>query len=227
MKKFLVVCAAATLCCSLVSAQEAEDAGSGAVLSIIPRLDAGMLYDFEGKEASFSFGNTSLYTLFEGNISQNWSFSIANHWVASDGWAGGAFNDAIGTPTADLYSFHLPFQGVETCDPNFLDWAYLTYSPGDFSFSLGKVVLLFGGWESDEYDFADFSFKSSDTSVLSIETIRDRELVVYHPAKAGTVDVTMTYKDGTPDAISRRVNASILASAIPALCWCGNVSDSE
>lgn len=161
MRKYLVVCAAMMLLCSLVRAQEAEDAGSGAVLSIIPRLDAGMLYDFEGKEASFSFGNTSLYTLFEGNISQNWSFSIANHWVASDGWAGGAFNDAIGTPTADLYSLHLPFKGVETCDPNFLDWAYITYSPGDFSFSLGKVVLLFGGWESDEYDFDVNPFSAS------------------------------------------------------------------
>jgi len=153
MRKYLVVCAAMTLLCSLVRAQEAEDSGSGAVLSIIPRFDAGLLYDFDGKEASFSFGNTSLYTLFEGNFSEQWSFSIANHWVASDGWAGGAFNDAIGTPTADLYSLHLPFKGVEASDWNFLDWAYVTFAPGDFSFTLGKQMLLVGGWEFDDYDF--------------------------------------------------------------------------
>ena len=153
MRKYLVVCAAMMLLCSLVHAQEAEDAGSGAVLSIIPRLDAGILYDFDAKEASFSFGNTSLYTLFEGNISQNWSFSIANHWVGSDGWAGGSFHDGVADPTASLYQIHLPFKGVEACEWNFLDWAYITFAPGDLSFTLGKQMLLVGGWEFDDYDF--------------------------------------------------------------------------
>ena len=153
MRKYLVVCAAMTLLCSLVHAQEAEDAGSGAVLSVIPRFDAGMLYDFDGKEASFSFGNTSLYTLFEGNFSQNWSFSIANHWVGSDGWAGGDFHDALIDPTVGLYEIHKPFGGVDACDWNFLDWAYITFSPGDFSFTVGKQPLLLGGWEFDDYDF--------------------------------------------------------------------------
>ena len=161
MRKYLVVCAAITLLCSLVRAQEAEDAGSGAVLSVIPRLDAGMLYDFDGKEASFSFGNTSLYTLFEGSFSQNWSFSIANHWAGSDGWAGGDFNDAIWTPTSELYEFHMPFSGADACDVNFLDWAYVTYSPGDFSFTVGKQPLLLGGWEFDEYDFDINPFNAS------------------------------------------------------------------
>ena len=153
MRKYLVVCAAITLLCSLVRAQEAEDAGSGAVLSVIPRFDAGMLYDFDGKEASFSFGNTSLYTLFEGNISQNWSFSIANHWAGSDGWAGGDFHDALVDPTVSLYEIHWPLGGVEACEWNFLDWAYVTFAPGDFSFTVGKQSLLVGGWEFDDYDF--------------------------------------------------------------------------
>ena len=153
MRKYLVVCAAMMLLCSLVRAQEAEDAGSGAVLSVIPRFDAGMLFDFDGKEASFSFGNTSLYTLFEGNISEKWSFSIANHWVGSDAWGGGSFGDAIGTPTADLYHLHLPFKGLEASDWNFLDWAYITFSPGALSFTLGKQAMLLGGWEFDDYDF--------------------------------------------------------------------------
>ena len=161
MRKYLVVCAAMMLLCSLVHAQEAEDAGSGAVLSVIPRFDAGMLYDFDAKEASFSFGNTSLYTLFEGDISQNWSFSIANHWVASDGWAGGAFGDAIATPTADLYQLHLPLKGVGAHEGNFLDWAYVTFAPGDLSFTLGKQMLLVGGWEFDDYDFDVNPFNAS------------------------------------------------------------------
>jgi hypothetical protein len=161
MRKYLVVCAATMLLCSLVHAQEAEDAGSGAVLSVIPRFDAGMLYDFDAKEASFSFGNTSLYTLFEGNISQNWSFSIANHWVGSDGWAGSAFGDAIATPTSDLYQLHLPLKGEGFNEGNFLDWAYLTFAPGDLSFTLGKQMLLVGGWEFDDYDFDVNPFNAS------------------------------------------------------------------
>ena len=151
MKKFLVVFAAMTLCCFLVRAQEADDAGRGAVLSFIPRIDAGAVYDTDAKEASFSFGNTSFYTIFEGNISQKWSFSVMNHWIASDAWAGKVFKDAVGTPTDDLYRFN-GFLSEKNAN-NFCDWAYITYSPGPFSFSLGKQVLLMGGYEFDDYDF--------------------------------------------------------------------------
>jgi len=147
MKKILVVCAAITLSCFLVRAQEAEDTGRGAGLSIIPRLDAGILHS---DETSFSFGNTSLYTLFEGNITENWSFSVANHWGASD-WGGTSFEDGILTPTADLYNLYLPFSGES--GNNFLDWAYITYAPGSWAFSLGKMPLIVGGFEFDEYDF--------------------------------------------------------------------------
>ena len=151
MKKFLVVCAVMMLPCFLVRAQEAEDAGRGAVLSFIPRFDAGVLYDSDEKTSSFSYGNTSFYTLFEGNISDKWSFSFQNHWLASDAWAGRNFKDAIGKPTEDLYVFN----GIKTDKNgnNFCDWAYVTFSPGPFAFSLGKQMLLMGGWEYDDYDF--------------------------------------------------------------------------
>ena len=148
MKKILVVCAAMTLLCSLVHAQEAEDTGRGAGLSIIPRLDAGILHT--GGETLFSFGNTSLYTLFEGNISENWSFSVANHWIASD-WGCDNFQEGIVDPTVGLYSIYVPFYG--DYGNNFLDWAYITYAPGSWEFSLGKMPLIVGGWEFDEYDF--------------------------------------------------------------------------
>ena len=155
MKRFLVVCAAAMLCCSLAKGQEAEDSGRGAGLSIIPRIDAGVLYDGENKAFSFTFGNTSLYTLFEGNITDSWSFSLCNHWVASD-YSSGTFGDALLEPTKGLYHLNLPGgigSSVASNANNFVDWAYVTWAPGDFEFTLGKQVLLMGGFEFDDYDF--------------------------------------------------------------------------
>ena len=149
MKKFLVVCAAATLCCSLVSAQEAEDAGRGAELSIVPRLDAGIFRSHEDKSTSFNFGNTSLYTFFEGNISESWSFSLSNHWVASD-WGANDIAWGILAPTKDLYRLSRPFGGEAF--NNFVDWAYVTYAPGSFEFTLGKMPMIVGGFEFEEND---------------------------------------------------------------------------
>lgn len=149
MKRFLVVCAAATLCCSLVSAQEAEDTGRGAELSIVPRLDAGVFRSVEDKSTSFNFGNTSLYTFFEGNISENWSFALSNHWVASD-WGANDIAWGILAPTKDLYRLSRPFGGEAF--NNFVDWAYVTYAPGSFEFTLGKMPMIVGGFEFEEND---------------------------------------------------------------------------
>ena len=80
MKKFLVVCVAALLPCFLVSAQEADDAGTGVGLSVIPRIDLTPEFYPDGGH-SFTLGNSSLYSLFEGNISESVSFSVANHWA--------------------------------------------------------------------------------------------------------------------------------------------------
>ena len=153
MRKYLVVCAAMTLLCSLVRAQEAEDAGSGAVLSIIPRLDAGIIYGaLDGDEEALipTFGNTSLYTLFEGTFAGNWSFSMANHWYGVDPWGENAKGVFL-TPAADLYHFNVP--GLGNNAYNFLDWAYITWAPAPFEFTLGKQVTLMGGFEFDDYDF--------------------------------------------------------------------------
>ncbi|MBR1872508.1 MAG: hypothetical protein IJ795_04805 [Bacteroidales bacterium] len=149
MKKFLVVCAAAMLCCSLAFAQEAEDTGRGAELSIIPRLDAGILYERESKAFMPLLGNTSLYTLFEGNFSDSWSFSLCNHWLASD-WGYGNFSDDLWGPIKGLYHLNIPGKAVNA--NNFVDWLYVTYAPGDFELTLGKQVLLMGGFEFDDYD---------------------------------------------------------------------------
>ncbi|MBR6865417.1 MAG: hypothetical protein IKM75_11250, partial [Bacteroidales bacterium] len=91
---------------------------------------------------AFTLGNTSLYSLFEGNITENLSFSVANHWAGfysvDESWA---------EDTKALYRNTLKRTS------NWLDWAYLTYSFGDFSISLGKDMMTTGGIEFDDYDF--------------------------------------------------------------------------
>ena len=151
MKKILVVCAAITLSCFLVRAQEAEDTGSGAGLSVISRLDAGVNFD-SSEGTFFNFGNTSLYTLFEGNISENWSFSVANHWIGSD-WTSAGFLDGLLAPTELLITntLNYPFSGY--AGNSLFDWAYITYNMGSWEFSGGKMPLVVGGFEFDEYDF--------------------------------------------------------------------------
>lgn len=140
MKKFLVVCVAFVLPLSLVHAQEADDTGAGVGFSIIPRLDFSP--EFTSGEHTLTLGNSSLYTLFEGNITDNLSFSVANHWLgfySTDGF----FDD-----TKALY------QDSWRSDSNtWLDWATLTYEVGNFSFTAGKDVIQIGGFEMDANDW--------------------------------------------------------------------------
>ena len=115
MKRLLVVCVASLLPCFLVSAQEADNAGRSVELSVIPRLDLNPTFS-PGGSAGFTLGNTSLYSLFEGNITENLSFSVANHWAAFD-----QLEDVF-EPTKALYR-----NTLYSYDTNWLDWAYLTY----------------------------------------------------------------------------------------------------
>ena len=143
MKRLLVVCAAALLPCFLVSAQEADNSGRGVELSVIPRIDLTPEFYLDGGGGTFTLGNTSLYSLFEGNITENLSFSVANHWAGlstlGEDWA----ESTLGLYRNTLYSY----------DTNWLDWAYLTYSLGQFDFTLGKDMITTGGLEFDDYDF--------------------------------------------------------------------------
>lgn len=142
MKKILVVCAAILMLpCLPLRAQEAEDTGTGVSLSVIPRLD--LAPEFNDGSGEFTLGNSSLYTLFEGNISENLSFSVMNHWASFWGF------DPFGQETKDLYN--KTFWHSDT--NNWLDWAYLTFETGDWAFTLGKDCLLVGGIEFDDYDF--------------------------------------------------------------------------
>ena len=115
------------LCSSLATAQEADElGGSGAELSVIARA--------EYLSGDDPLGNSSLYTLLEGNISDNLSYSVCNHWLSSEPGA--------------LYA-----NTLRSDDVNWLDWAYLTYSFGSVELSLGKDMLVWGTYEMDEYDF--------------------------------------------------------------------------
>ena len=144
MKRLLVVCAASLLPCFLVSAQEADNSGRSVELSVIPRLDLNpVFFTDEGGGGEFTLGNTSLYSLFEGNITENLSFSVCNHWAAFDTVRDGFFDS-----TKQLYqsTFH-------SDNTNWVDWAYLTYTVGNFAFTLGKDMVTTGGLEFDDYDF--------------------------------------------------------------------------
>ena len=152
MKKFLVVCAASLLLCLHGTAQEyvrvaeADDAGTGVGLSVIPRLDLNYSGDF-------TFGDSSLYSLFEGDITDWLSFSICNHWANFGLDDNGKLDkDAI----KSLY------RNTGICyDVNWIDWANVTLSFGNFGLTLGKQPMTFGGFEFDAYDVESFSFLNS------------------------------------------------------------------
>ena len=88
----------------------------------------------DGKFDEVTLGNSSLYTLFEGNISENLSFSVCNHWLSSE----------------PKYLYQNTWRSD---DVNWCDWAYLEYSLGNFLITAGKQVITFGGFELEEYDF--------------------------------------------------------------------------
>lgn len=138
MKKLLLVLAVLPLCL-LAHSQEADELGNYAEFTIVPRLDFtaaqlsedGMAYDL---------GNTSLYTLFEGSFSENFSFTVANHWFSAS--------------ADEDFGLAWPYKALGRSDyTNFIDYLLLDYSLGDFTFSLGKDMILMGGFEYDDWDW--------------------------------------------------------------------------
>lgn len=147
MKRLIVLIIAATLCGLAASAQEASDSNANGIeISIISRLDLNPYFSVNGEKpdwglggTAFGLGNTSIYTLIEGNWGEHWSYSIANHWLSDD-------PKLLYTNT--LYAN----------DCNWVDWANITFSTlnhgkGSWHFTLGKDYLALGSIELDEYDF--------------------------------------------------------------------------
>ena len=71
MKK-LVVLAASILLYTLAQAQEGSDSGTSAGITIVPRIDFNPIF-YGGNDKEVTLGNSSLYSLFEGNITENLS----------------------------------------------------------------------------------------------------------------------------------------------------------
>lgn len=143
MKKSAVVLTALLLSCSLAFSQEADDTVTGVGFSLIPRLDLSPAFPFESAK-DLTLGNSSLYSIFEGSfLDERLSFSICNHWLS--------------TSTVDLYVYE-DEEGkrspnfFHTDTNNWLDWAYLSYTVAGFNITAGKMDILTGGFEFDEYD---------------------------------------------------------------------------
>ncbi len=128
MKKLLLT-TAVLLPCLLAHSQE---------LKFVPRLEASPVFSTGGEEHNFSFpdilGETSLYSFFEGDISDHFSFFVCNHWLSTD--------------PVGLYKDTFFYSNTN----NWLDFLYFTYKTGWFSLTLGKDVIHLGGWEYDPYD---------------------------------------------------------------------------
>ncbi len=137
MKRLFVLFAFLLLSCAF-HAQDVKAQSEGTLL-IVPRLDAEPAYYFGDKEWSFNLGATSLYTVFDGNLGDYFSFSFSNHWFAYTN----SFQD-----TKDLYLNTWRADAF-----NWVDWANVSVHFGNFSITAGKDYIHMGTFENDAYDF--------------------------------------------------------------------------
>lgn len=106
-------------------------------LNIYSRLDANKAWPLESTSLSnnrINWGNSSLYLMTDGSISEKLSFDVSMNFLNSD--------------PVSLYT------NTGSCvETNWLNWADFTYSLSDkWSISAGKQIMLAGGWEIDMYD---------------------------------------------------------------------------
>ena len=153
MKRLLLL-TAALLLGSLAHSQEADDLGKYAEVTLIPRLDANLAMPSGSSSddpASFTLGNSSFYTLFEGALSEHFSWTVVNHWLSS-------------SAPGDLYGF------LGRSDENsMLDYACVDLSYGNWNFNLGKSSLKFGWFEGCPWDWeADTDIASSVWNALVV-----------------------------------------------------------
>ncbi len=136
MKK-TVLSVAALLLGFLAYSQEADNLGRHAEVSVIPRLDLNPVYGFESSELGFDLGNSSLYTLFEGSLSEHFSWTVANHWLQYDS------EDCL-----------WPYKSLGRSDStNWLDYFKADFSFSGWTITLGKDMVSTGGFEYDDWDW--------------------------------------------------------------------------
>ena len=132
--KRIVVLVVALLCCFTTYSQGANRTGKIPTFIITPRSDVNHYAPIDDRfPVGLGFGNTSLYSLFEGSVGDNFSYSMSNHWLSTD--------------PASLYQ-----NAFRSDDVDFIDWLKLSYSVGDVTFTIGKDMLAIGGWELDPMD---------------------------------------------------------------------------
>ncbi len=137
MKKTLFSIAAVLLG-FLAHSQEADGPDRFAEVTVISRLDANTAYSSEDSESRFDLGNTSVYTLFEGSLSERFSWTLVNHWFHAEsegdyGW---------------------PYKCLGWSDTtNWLDYCKFDFTFGNWGLSLGKDMIATGGFEYEDWDW--------------------------------------------------------------------------
>ena len=145
MKRLFVLFALLFSCAFL--AQDVKAQSEGSVL-FVPRIDLAPSY-LSGGEWTFDLGSTSLYTVFEGNLGENLSFSVCNHWFAfTSDWS----------DCASLYR-----NTWRSYAANWVDWANITLNLGNFFITAGKDYI---NMATDEINADDFDSHWQMNSML-------------------------------------------------------------
>lgn len=142
MKRFVLFLAALSLT-SLAQAQGSENNGFAADFSVVSRLEANPWINFSGSpKKGIDLGSSSLYFLGDGQFTENLTFSF--------------MLNPLNTDPAALYDNTFRGDGF-----NWLNWASLTWSFGDFSLTAGKSYFYCATFEEDDYDYDRYAFLSS------------------------------------------------------------------
>lgn len=104
---------------------------------IVPRLEGAFYSSDDCNPCSVDLGISGLYSIVDLELNDQLSFSLSNLWLYSE--------------LGSLYknTFH-------SDKGNWLQWANVTWSPGNFFFNLGKNYMMVGGYETDYYDYEQF-----------------------------------------------------------------------
>ena len=142
MKKVLISFVALMLCFQAFS-QDSESSANYAGLTLIPRLDLTPYYSKADGAWGFSHGNSSIYTLFEGSASEYFSWTLANHWISTGRLDYG-----------DDFEYGWPYTSLGYSNTtNLIDLCFIDLTFDNWMISLGKDMILTGGFEYDDWDW--------------------------------------------------------------------------
>lgn len=88
-----------------------------------------------------------------------------------------------------------------------------------------RIDYFVKGDISTDYKYSDFSFESSDPSILSIDMDDKNELVIYRPNAAGTVEVTMTCTTSSGDTLPITETITVFEKPESSTGWAVEGSD--